>query len=70
MGSDYSACDHCGQHVHFDELDGKPKRFDRWWWHLLPTRWAYRLLGRAADRGEQFDGLYCSWCYGPGYNDV
>lgn len=67
MVGDFSACDRCGQHVHIDDLDAKPSRFNRWWWHLLPFAWAWRLLNRAADRGEEFDGLYCGWCYGPGY---
>lgn len=49
-------------------MDAKPSRYDRWWWLLLPTEWAISLLRRAADNGEAFNGLYCSWCYGPGYN--
>lgn len=70
MVGDYATCDRCEQHVHLDELDFKPERFDRWWWLLLPTGWANWLLTRAADRGEDFDGGYCGWCFGPGYRSV
>lgn len=70
MESDIQACDQCGQHVHIDDLDFKPLRFNRWWWHLLPLSWAWKLLEKAADTGEQFDGGYCKPCYGPGYLGV
>lgn len=67
MVGDYCPCDGCGQMVHIDELDFKPERLNRWWWHLLPFRWAWKLLERAADHGEQFECGLCQWCYGPGY---
>src|SRR3546814_13573064 len=67
MCSDFSVSERVGQPVYIDALDARPCRLDRVWWHLLPTSWACAVFTRAADGGEEFDGLYCGWCYGPGY---
>ena len=68
MVSDYVPCDGCGQHVHIDDLDFKPARLDRWWWHFIPASWAWKILYRAADTGEQFERGLCRHCFGPGYD--
>lgn len=64
---DLSHCDRCRETHCIDDLDAKPDRFDRFWWFFLPVFIARRLLGNAAERGEEFDTLLCKRCYGPGY---
>lgn len=70
MHGNLGHCDRCQQLFDYEELDAKPMRFDRWWWFLLPWKWANSILGRAADTGEQFDGLYCRRCYGPAFCEM
>ncbi len=59
----YGRCDSCGARHHLMDLDAKPKRFKGY-----KGADQLRRLCEAADRGEQFDLLECSKCYGPGYN--
>lgn len=66
--ANHQPCARCGSPTDIYALDFMPELFNRWWWRMLPLRWANRLLNYAADHGWQFETGLCRRCYGPAWS--